>query len=294
MQAPQRPTIAFIGLGAMGGPMARRLVQAGFPLIAVDLASDRIAALVTLGATADTAPAAVKRADVVVTSLPSSDAFVQVAETVLIPNAHAGQIFIDLGTVTPPETRRIAGVLCQRGATLLDVPVSGGPGGATNGTLRMFGGGDRGTFDACLPILRVLGDPDRIVYCGPAGSGQVAKGVNQLAMGLGAAAYLEAIAFGIRAGVAPEALAQSVGGGSEHWRQHFEQIARMIIGDRGTEVFVKYPELPYFLQEAHDQGFPLPLTEALYAFCSAGTEMFRDNMGRVKPSFWNELMHRDL
>jgi 3-hydroxyisobutyrate dehydrogenase-like beta-hydroxyacid dehydrogenase len=290
---PQHPVLAFIGLGAMGGPMARRLLEAGYSLMAVDLDPAKVACLTAHGASAASAEDAVAQADVIFTSLPSSDAFVRVADTVLVPLARPGQVFIDLGTVTPPETRRLSAAFSQRGAVLLDVPVSGGPAGSAAGTLRMFAGGDRETFDACLPLLQVLGDPERIVYCGPSGSGQVAKGVNQLAMGLGAAAYLEALAFGIRAGVAPEALAQSVGGGKEPWRQHFEQIARMVMQGRGTEVYVKYPELPYFLREAQEQGFSLPLTEALYAFCSAGPALFRDNMGRVKPSFWHELMHRD-
>lgn len=293
MKLSGNPCLAFVGLGAMGGPMALRLLRAGYSLIAVDIDPGRVAALTAEGASAASAADAVAQADVVLTSLPSSQAFVHVAETVLVPGARRGQIFIDLGTVTPPETRRVCAALRERGAVLLDVPVSGGPVGATKGTLRMFGGGDKDAFDACLPILQVLGDPDRIVYCGPSGSGQVAKGVNQLAMGLGAAAYLEAVSFGVRAGVDPQALAQSVGGGQEPWRQHFEQIVRMVIEGRGTQVFVKYPELPYFLREAREQGFPMPLTEALYAFCSGGETMFRDNMGRVKPSFWHELMHRD-
>jgi len=283
------PTLGFIGLGAMGGPMARNLIRAGYPLVAFDIDAERLAAVVEAGATrAESSPDAAKRGEVVLTSLRSSAIFVEVTENELLPNAREGQVLIDLGTTAPPETRRLAAAFGDKGATLIDVPVSGGPQGATNGTLRMFAGGDEAVYRRCRPILEVLGDPQRIVYCGPSGAGQVVKGVNQLAMGLGDAAYLEAIAFGVRAGVDPAAIRTAVGG-EEGWRGHFGALAQRVVDGTAEGVVVKFPELPYFLREADERGIALPLTRALYAFCKAGDLSFHDNMRRPTVSFWREL-----
>ena len=286
------PTLGFIGLGAMGGQMARRLLGAEHRLVAFDIDAERLAACVGAGAwAAESAVDAVQRSQVVLTSLRSSAVFVEVAEESLVPNARPGQVFIDLGTTEAPETRRLAAALAARGATLLDAPVSGGPGGSQSGTLRIFVGGDEAAYRRCRPILEVLGDPERIVYCGPSGCGQVVKGVNQLAMGLGDAAYLEAIAFGVRAGADPEAIRQGVGG-DEGWRAHFAALAKRVLDGTAETCWVKFPELPYFLAEAREKGFEPPLTRALYEFCRAAERSYRDNMGRPTVSFWHELMTR--
>ena len=112
------------------------------------------------------------------TSLRSSDIWVSVAESELLPHAEPGQVFIDLGTTTAHQTRRLAEAFSEKGATLLDVPVSSGPNGIRNGNLHMFAGGCREQFDRCVLLVSVIGDPERIVYCGPSGLGQIVKGIN--------------------------------------------------------------------------------------------------------------------
>ena len=292
MMAADLPTIGFIGVGSMGKPMARQMLCAGYPLIAFDINNERLDAVVLHGAApAESAADAVGRADIVMTSLRSSEIFVEVADQYLVPNARAGQVFIDLGTTTPPEARRIAAALERRGAALLDVPVSGGPPGCENGNLRMFAGGDKATYDKCRPILEILGEPRRVVYCGPSGMGQVVKAVNQLAMGLALASYMEAIAFGVRAGADPEAIRDGVGG-DDGWRKDFESAARMIFDGRYNELYIKFPELHYFLREAREKGFPMPMTQALFEFCDAGERIMVDNMNRPAASFWHELVAR--
>ena len=273
----------------MGGGMSRNLLKAGYTVVAFDIDSEKCNALVSDGATAGVDESdVVRQSDIVMTSLRSSDLFVQVAETHFLPNARSSQIFIDLGTTTAPETRRLAVKFAERGATLIDAPVSGGSHGAQMGTLRIFVGGDAAVVEKCRPILNILGEPEHVVYCGPSGSGQVGKGVNQLAMGLGVAAYIEAIAFGVNAGVDAEALLVSVGG-DRGWRGHFAQIAKRIIEGSGNNLYVKFPELPYFLSEADAQGFHTPLTKALYEFCHESNSVFFDNMKRPTRSFWYEL-----
>ena len=270
----------------MGGPMSANLARAGHSVLACDLDPERVAARRPDGvAGANGAADVVGQAGVVLTSLPSSDAFVRLAEETLVPGAGEGQVFVDLGTTVPRETRRIGAELEARGAALLDVPVSGGPGGAGRGTLFMFAGGERAAFERCLPLLEVLGE--RITYCGPCGMGQVMKGVNQLAMGLGAAAYVEAVGFGVLAGLDADTVAEAMGGG-EDWRRQVAQTAGRFVEGGEEGIGVKFRELPYFLDEAEGQGFELPLTRTLHEFCDAGERVVVDD-NRPAPSFWHEL-----
>ena len=273
----------------MGGRMAKNLHNAGYPIIGYDIDAAKCTALTAIGATAgkDTTEV-VQNNEVVMTSLRSSDVFCSVAEEHLTPHARDGQVFIDLGTTRVKETRDIAVALAEKGATLIDAPVSGGPQGSETGTLRIFVGGDAVIVEKCRPILEVLGEPQNVVYCGPSGSGQIVKGVNQLAMGLGDAAFMEAIAFGVCAGVDPVAIREAVGMG-DGWRGQFDRIAKRIIDGEGGTLVIKYPELPYFLAAAEASGFEIPLTEALYEFCkNENYEMF-DNMNRPSRSFWRTL-----
>lgn len=290
----KRPIIGFIGLGAMGGQMARNLINTGYPLIGFDINSERLAACVSAGATAGTdIDDVIQRGEIVLTSLRSSKIFVEVAENHFLPHARSGQTFIDLGTTTAPETRRLANALATKGAMLVDAPVSGGPQGAKQGMLYIFVGGDESAVARCRPILETLGNPERVVYCGPSGAGQVVKGVNQLAMGLGTAAYLEAMAFGVRSGVSPETI-RAVMGGDGNWRQQFDAIARQVIDEKAESMVVKFPELPYFLDEAEEQGFELPLAQSLYKFCKANGKAMFDNMNRPSRSFWHALMTAEI
>ena len=289
MTSQKHLTIGFIGLGNMGGRMAKNLHNAGYPLMGYDIDAAKCEALAATGATVGKHTIEVVRnSDVIMTSLRSSDIFCSVAEQHFIPNAREGHVFIDLGTTEVEKTRDIATVLDAKGATLIDAPVSGGPRGSETGTLRIFVGGDAAVVERCRPILEVLGEPKYVVYCGPSGSGQIVKGVNQLAMGLGAAAYMEAMAYGVCAGVDPTAIREAVGMG-DGWRGQFDGIAKRIIDGDGKTLVVKYPELPYFLAAAEAAGFEVPLTEALYEFCrNENYEMF-DNMNRPSRSFWRTL-----
>ena len=289
MMSQQLPTIGFIGLGNMGGRMAKNLHNAGYPLIGYDIDAAKCTALTATGATAENDTAqVVENSDVVMTSLRSSDVFYSVAEQHFIPNAHEDQVFIDLGTTEVEKTKELATAFAEKGATLIDAPVSGGPHGSETGTLRIFVGGDAAAVTKCRPILEVLGEPKYVVYCGPSGSGQIVKGVNQLAMGLGDAAFMEAVAYGVCAGVDPTAIREAVGMG-DGWRGQFDRIAKRIIDGEGGTLVVKYPELPYFLAAAKAAGFEIPLTEALYEFCkNENYEMF-DNMNRPSRSFWRTL-----
>jgi 3-hydroxyisobutyrate dehydrogenase-like beta-hydroxyacid dehydrogenase len=286
------PIVGFLGLGTMGGHMARRLLDEGFPVLAYDPEPEKLQACLDAGAAAcENEEGVASAAHVVLCSLRLSSQFVQVAEGCLIPAAHKGQVFLDLGTTAPGAIRRLAPRFAEAGASLLDAPVSGGVDGAESGMLRIFVGGEEEVFEQCRGILEVLGNPERVVYCGPSGAGAVMKGVNQLAMGLGWAARLEAVAFGVLAGVDPLVISEGVGG-PEGWRAELNWLARRAAQGAAEGVLCHFPELPYWLEEAGEQGFDMPMTRALYSFLKDGDIDFKDNMGRPCASFWNELMKR--
>ncbi|MHC4198895.1 MAG: NAD(P)-dependent oxidoreductase [Planctomycetota bacterium] len=287
-----KPAIGFLGLGQMGGPMARGLVAAGYRVTAFDPIEAKLDACTSAGAGgASSAAEAIGAGEVVMTSLRSSDMFAEVAETILLPNAREGHVFIDMGTTAPPRTRRFAAELAEKGAVLLDAPVSGS---AASGMLRIFVGGDEGTARRMWPIFEVLGDPEHVAYCGPSGSGQAVKGTNQLAMGLVDAAYLEAVAFGVQAGASVESILKGVGqesGGG--FRSRVARVAKMVLEKGDADgILVKFPELQYFLAEAREKGFPLPMTEALFEFLDPGPRDWVDNMKRPRVAYWHELMRR--
>lgn len=279
------PVLGFIGLGDMGGRMVKNLLRAGYVVHGYDLNPERLSACVSAGMQpAADGPDVVRKSDVVLVSVPSSEAFVEAAEKVLLPNAREGQTFVELGTTVPLEIRRLAPLFAEKGAHLLDVPVSGWITGAESGTLSMWAGGEEAIFRRCLPILEVLGDPERIVYCGPSGSGQVIKGVHQLKSGLVNAAYLEAISFAVNSRLGIELVRQVFGRTGDPMKKILDGIAE----GKGNEVGVKFRELPYYIREAEAQGFPLPLTSTLYPFCDRGERVVIDD-NRPAPAFWREL-----
>ncbi len=289
MKTKQNLIIGFIGLGNMGSRMVKNLLNAGYEILCYDIDKTKSEKMHKIGArVAKDSTQVVKESDIVMTSLRSSDVFFNVAENYFIPNATTGQIFIDLGTSEVEKTQALALELSKKGATLIDAPVSGGPHGSETGTLRIFVGGEAEVVENCRPLLEVLGEPQFVVHCGASGAGQIVKGVNQLAMGLGAAAYMEAMAFGVCAGIDPKAIRNAVGMG-DGWREEFDKIAKRIVSGSGKSLVVKYPELPYFLAAAETLDFKIPLTETLYDFCKTGTYEMFDNMNRPSRSFWHEL-----
>ncbi len=284
------PAIGFIGLGSMGGPMARNLLKAGYQLTVFDVVTEKTAAFATLGATpASSLDQLVQRSDLILTSVPSFEVAVKVSSD-LLPYASPGKVFVELSTLTPQQTIQLANAFAARGALRLDVPVSGGAAGAEKGSLRMFVGGDQAAAERIWPVLEILGDPDHIVYCGPAGHGQMVKIVNQLAMGLSNAIYLETIGFATRAGIDTDILVRGIGG-DEPWRAQFTRIAQRIRDNHATHTDVKFVQLKQFVEEANLQGYEMPLARALFEFCDPGERISVEEIYPA-PSFWHELMKK--
>lgn len=200
------PRIGFIGLGAMGAPMAANLLQAGYPLtVSIHRQRSAADALAAQGATVVESPNLLgERSDIVVTMVPDAP---QVEAALLGSNGAAqtlapGSICIDMSTVSPVATRRIGAMLAEREIALLDAPVSGGPARAISGELAIMVGGERATFERCEPLLRHLGTT--ITYVGELGSGEVVKLCNNLAISIIALANFEALALGVANGVPAE------------------------------------------------------------------------------------------
>jgi 3-hydroxyisobutyrate dehydrogenase/2-hydroxy-3-oxopropionate reductase len=193
----------------MGQPMVRRLLAAGYTVHVFNRSQPAIDALVKEGAqAADSARDVAANADVVLTALPTPDS-VETVFAEMTAAAKSGQIFIDHSTVSPTTNRTCAEALQKKGAAFLDAPVSGGPAGASGGTLTVMVGGDQATFDKALPVLQAFGK--NIKLCGPVGAGQVVKLINQLLVGVHTSAIAEAAVFGARLGADPQVVLELIG-----------------------------------------------------------------------------------
>ena len=206
--------VGFIGLGIMGAPMARHLLETGFPLTVHSRSPAPVDALVSDGAVRATSPAEVAGvSDVVITMLPDTPdvEHVMLGDDGVAAGAVAGALVIDMSTIDPGPTRAIAGQLRQHGVEMLDAPVSGGERGAIDGTLSIMVGGPDGAFARAQPILQVMGK--NIVHVGPSGAGQITKACNQLVVAATIEAVAEALVLAERSGVDPAKVRDALLGG---------------------------------------------------------------------------------
>ncbi len=197
-------TIAFIGLGNMGGPMAGNLVKAGHEVRAFDLSQASRDAAAELGVgIAGTAVDAVRNAAVVVTMLPAGKHVLSVWGDIL-PYARPGALIIDSSTIDVESARKAHALAGERGCLSLDAPVSGGVGGAKGATLTFMVGGSDKAFEQGDPVLSAMGR--RVVHCGPAGNGQAAKICNNMILGVSMIGVSEAFVLAEKLGLSHQAL----------------------------------------------------------------------------------------
>jgi len=197
-------TIAFIGLGNMGGPMAANLVKAGHKVVAFDLAEASRNQAKTDGAgIAESAAGAVKGADVVVTMLPAGKHVLGVWGEV-VPVMTKSALIIDSSTIDVESARQAHTLAARHGVLSVDAPVSGGTGGAKGATLTFMCGGEDNAFAAAKPVLENMGK--KIVHCGGAGAGQAAKICNNMILGISMIAVSEAFALAEKLGLSHQAL----------------------------------------------------------------------------------------
>jgi 3-hydroxyisobutyrate dehydrogenase len=199
--------VGFIGTGTMGQPMLGNLINKGFTVLAYDLVPTALAAAVKLGATAAGSTAEVaRRSDLVVTMLPSSSHVeaVYLGPGGVLESVASGRLCVDMSTIDPAVSRRVAAALAQRQARFLDAPVSGGVPGATDGTLAIMVGGDARDLEEARPALAAMGA--NIIHVGTVGSGEAAKLCNNLIAGVAAVAVSEAFRIAEGFGVDPKVL----------------------------------------------------------------------------------------
>ncbi len=197
-------TIAFIGLGNMGNPMAANLVKAGHKVIGFDLVPENLALAKEHGLTiAEDGQSAVKEADVVITMLPAGRHVLSVYGEIA-PWAPKGALFIDSSTIDVESARKAHAIARENGLLSIDAPVSGGTGGAAAGTLTFMAGGSKEAFDHAEPILQPMAG--RIVHCGEDGAGQAAKICNNMILGISMIGVAEAFVLGEKLGLSHQAL----------------------------------------------------------------------------------------
>ena len=200
-------SIGFIGVGNMGGPMARNLVKAGHDVRAFDLSAPALNAVVEAGATAaKTASEAATGVDVVITMLPAGQHVrsVYLDEGGVLAVAKKGALLIDCSTIDIDSARAVAAAAEKAGFEFLDTPVSGGVGGAEAGTLTFMCGGSEAGFGRAKPILEAMGK--KVVLAGDAGAGQAAKVCNNMVLAISMIGTCEAFVLGEKLGLDPQKL----------------------------------------------------------------------------------------
>ena len=264
--------IGFIGLGIMGKPMARNLLKVGYPVIGYSRKATAVQELVADGASAAASPRAVaEQADVVISIVTDTP---DVRDVLLGPNGvlaglQPGKTVIDMSTISPTVTRELAQAIEAKGGHLLDAPVSGGEGGAINGTLSIMVGGKADVFQACLPIFEAMGK--NIIHMGPSGTGQLTKLCNQIAVAVTNLAMSEALVFGAKAGVNLKKMQQAISGGAAGSWQLSNLAPRVIERDfaPGFMVKLQQKDLRLVLQEAEHLKLALPATSLVHTLFHA-------------------------
>lgn len=233
--------IGFIGVGTMGLPMAKNLVKKGFAVTAYDVNPDAVKGAAASGMTAAASAAeAVATADIVITMLPSSPQAeaVYTGDGGVLAAARKGTLCVDMSTIDPGVSRRIAAAAAERDVRFIDAPVSGGVPRATDGTLAIMVGGAAEDFAAALPALQAMGA--NVIHVGPVGSGEVVKLCNNLIAGVAAVAVSEAFRIAEGFGVDPKVATDVISKSSGHtWvMEHMHPVAGLVDRAASTNGYV--------------------------------------------------------
>ena len=266
-----QPQIGFIGLGIMGKPMAKNLIKAGFPLVVHNRSRAKVDELVKEGATAATSPMEVAAAvDIIITMLPSSPdvELVALGPNGLKEGARRGQLFIDMSTINPMVSQKIAKELAAGDVAMVDAPVSGGEKGAIDAALSIMAGGEPQDFEQALPVFNALGKT--ITHMGPLGTGGFTKLANQIIVAINLTAIGEALVFGTKAGVDPQKMIRALSGGLAGSKCLDQKSEKILTGDfaPGFKIDLHSKDLNLITDAARSVGVPIPtaaFVEQLFA-----------------------------
>jgi len=271
--------IGFIGVGIMGKPMLKNLIDAGYDIIAYDIIKKALNEIVEYGADIGTSPKNIaENSDIILTMLPNSP---QVKEVVLgkngvIEGVREGQILVDMSSIAPLVSQEIAKELEKKGVEMLDAPVSGGEEKAKSGTLAFMVGGKKEVFEKCKSILDVMGGSVTLV--GDIGAGQTTKLANQVIVALNIAAVAEAMVLGKKAGVDPEKIFHAIRGGLAGSRCMEDKAPRMLKANfaPGFKMKLHLKDLTNVFETSRSLHTAMPLTaqvmEMMQALIADGNE----------------------
>jgi 2-hydroxy-3-oxopropionate reductase len=281
-------TIAFVGLGIMGAPMAAHLVDAGFDVVGVNRTSPPVDRLVEKGGRgAGSIGEAVRDADVVAVMVPDSP---DVQEVLAGPggvfeNAKPGTLVIDFSSIRPDVTSELAKQAREHGLRILDAPVSGGEAGAKNAALSIMVGGDRADFDTAKPIFDAVGRT--VVLVGPNGAGQTVKAANQLIVATNIEALAEAVvflqAYGVDLGAALEVLGGGLAGSAVLQQKKQNMLDQRF--EPGFRIALHHKDMGIVTSAAREAGVVLPvgaLVAQLMASANAVGDGALDHSGLLR------------
>lgn len=258
--------VGFIGLGIMGKPMVKNLLQAGIKVCVNDLVQSAVDDVAACGALPSSLEQIGEECDVIFTILPNG-AIVQsvlFGENGVAAGLKAGALVVDMSSVTPGESKACAEKLSVLNVDFLDAPVSGGEPGAINGTLSFMVGGSEEAFQRAQPYFDIMGNS--AILIGGVGSGSITKLANQIIVNLGIAAVSEAFVLASKAGADPEKVYQAIRGGLAG-SAVLDAKAPMMFNRNftpGGKISINHKDIKNVMNAAHLLDVPLPLTAQLY------------------------------
>jgi 3-hydroxyisobutyrate dehydrogenase-like beta-hydroxyacid dehydrogenase len=270
----ERNKLGFVGIGYMGRPIAQRLLEAGFKVMAYDRDRSKANELVHFGGTvAESVAELSSSCDVVLSSLPNDESVLDVyrGPDGVFANARRGALAIELSTEYPETSKTLAQLGSERGVDVLDVTISGSTPAAEQGALILFGGGDQGRFDAAESIFRVIAR--KWFYLGPSGSGATMKLVVNSLLGIGMQAIAEAVALGEKAGLDRKRVLDVLSQTAVVAPAHLGKLQRAINNDYT-------PQFPLRLMNK-DFGLILKLATAVGARMPAAEAAFEVNAAQM-------------
>ena len=275
----QNSTIGFIGLGAMGQPMARRLLDSGFRVVAYDHTSRKAAALVVKGAVhAPSVRQLARKSEVIISCLPNDQAVLSVYQGPegVLACANPGTIVIEMSTISPDTSRMLHRMGIERGIEVLDVAISGSTPAAEQGALTLLGGGDANIFDSCQPIFSAIAK--QYFHMGPSGSGTAMKLVVNALLGVNMQAIAEAVAFGEKAGLNRDLLLEVLAKTAVVSPAHQNKLLRAEHDDYSPQFPLKLmnKDFKLILEKAAELGAPMPATAAALQVNAARTSVNGD------------------
>ena len=277
--------VAFLGLGAIGRPMAARIAAAGFPLTVWNRTAERAQSFAKehKAKVAGSAGDAARGADVVVTCLSTSRDVEQVLDAGLLDAIPNGALVLDCTSGDPATSRRIAEKLAKKKIAFIDAPVSGGVKGAVEGTLTVMCGGDAKDIERARPVIESFGK--KIVHCGPLGAGDAVKAMNQALLALTIWGTGEALVALSKAGVSPEVALDVINASSGRSNASMNLFPERVIGRKFPRTFrlaLMAKDARIAAEIARDERVPSPLTQLAADLCTLAHKELGDEADHVE------------